>query len=637
MNEKIANEMMANTAKKRRGRPPMTPEQKEAARLKREALKEAKAKEDAARKEAAKKKLPKTDEELIMDMIKNGPPKLEFDDALEEASRELADIDFAKIRKQKEAEAAKSSKKNKFVEMTPARRRALTTEVFGSNFESVGVREARAFYETHECPRELIGYMAKRYIQVQTDRIRVNGQRNAMLKAILEDMCVEQGVDDVKKLDYTEEQLYIDHPEMLAMSAAVSDAERMEDAAAKLLDAVTRRSCLAQYLRQIQGIGPVVAGLIAANIDITRFEYPSRLVSYAGLSNMNKWFGATEAKKYLDEAFKQSGTRIVTEEVRAQVEEAIRTLKDNSNFQYGNVVVSQYPDDILDHLETIKIHEDKLYEESIADGPFIDALHKIVAFLRSIQFVPDISDTVRARIVEAGGVIAADADINPFSEDLVEMLRTELSEAEEALMACKIDRDDLSDEFLHTLARLTYRSYNTILRYCTVVNEKTGEEERSYSELQVRLTKRPYNAALKRALYLFQDQVIKRHNNPKSLYGQLYNQFLEQEHILNENGGHKEAARWACETKKFSTNTKTYQCMKEGKLTEGHMMNRALRKVKVVLLNHIFEAAWFFEDPNGSHPMSYVFDELGHKDYVAPEVDYKEFYVNFYRDIPKGQ
>ena len=217
------------------------------------------------------------------------------------------------------------------------------------------------------------------------------------------------------------------------------------------------------------------------------------------------------------------------------------------------------------------------------------------------------------------------------------MLRTELSEAEEALMACKIDRDDLSDEFLHTLARLTYRSYNTILRYCTVVNEKTGEEERSYSELQVRLTKRPYNAALKRALYLFQDQVIKRHNNPKSLYGQLYNQFLEQEHILNENGGHKEAARWACETKKFSTNTKTYQCMKEGKLTEGHMMNRALRKVQVVLLNHIFEAAWFFEDPNGSHPMSYVFDELGHKDYVAPEVDYKEFYVNFYRDIPKGQ
>ena len=637
MNEKIANEMMANSVKKRRGRPPMTPEQKEAARLKREALKEAKAKEDAARKEAAKKKLPKTDEELIMDMIKNGPPKLEFDDALEEASRELADIDFAKIRKQKEAESAKSGKKNKFVEMTPARRRALTTEVFGSNFESVGVREARAFYETHECPRELIGYMAKRYIQVQTDRIRVNGQRNAMLKAILEDMCVEQGVDDVKKLDYTEEQLYIDHPEMLAMSAAVSDAERMEDAAAKLLDAVTRRSCLAQYLRQIQGIGPVVAGLIAANIDITRFEYPSRLVSYAGLSNMNKWFGATEAKKYLDEAFKQSGTRIVTEEVRAQVEEAIRTLKDNSNFQYGNVVVSQYPDDILDHLETIKIHEDKLYEESIADGPFIDTLHKIVAFLRSIQFVPDISDTVRARIVEAGGVIAADADINPFSEDLVEMLRTELSEAEEALMACKIDRDDLSDEFLHTLARLTYRSYNTILRYCTVVNEKTGEEERSYSELQVRLTKRPYNAALKRALYLFQDQVIKRHNNPKSLYGQLYNQFLEQEHILNENGGHKEAARWACETKKFSTNTKTYQCMKEGKLTEGHMMNRALRKVKVVLLNHIFEAAWFFEDPNGSHPMSYVFDELGHKDYVAPEVDYKEFYVNFYRDIPKGQ
>ena len=236
MNEKIANEMMANTAKKRRGRPPMTPEQKEEARLKRLALKEAKAKEDAARKEEAKKKMPKSDEELIMDVLRTGGPKMDIDDFLEEANRE---VDLSKMRAKKETETAKSSKKNKFVEMTPARRRALTTEVFGSNFESVGVREARAFYETHECPRELIGYMAKRYIQVQTDRIRVNGQRNAMLKSILEDMCAEQGVDDVKKLDYTEEQLYIDHPEMLAMSAAVSDAERMEDAAAKLLDAVT--------------------------------------------------------------------------------------------------------------------------------------------------------------------------------------------------------------------------------------------------------------------------------------------------------------------------------------------------------------------------------------------------------------
>ena len=64
-------------------------------------------------------------------------------------------------------------------------------------------------------------------------------------------------------------------------------------------------------------------------------------------------------------------------------------------------------------------------------------------------------------------------------------------------------------------------------------------------------------------------------------------------------------------------------------------MNRALRKVKVVFLNHIFEAAKYFEDPTADIPRSYVFDVLGHKDYIGPEIDYKKFYKDFYKDIPK--
>lgn len=605
----MTNEAAVETPKKRRGRPPMTPEQKAAAREKREAA----------------RKIQESERRVIAKATATVPP---IDDAEAEKNFEEA---------LKNVMGADGDKKPKagFQKMTPGQRKKITQETFGTSFADIGVRDAKRFYETHECPPELIGYMAKRYIQVQTDRIRVNGQRTAMLNAILEEERIKQGVDDVKKIIYSEQQMYQDHPEMLAITAAVTDAERVEDNAGKLLDAVTSRSCLAQYLRQIQGIGPVVAGLISANIDIKKFKYPSNLVSYAGLSNVNKWYSASEAKTYLDQAFKESGTRILTETAVSQIQDAINVLIEGGKYTFEGITVSRYTDDILEQIPALQENLNVLTASSTANGPFVYAFRKIVELVSSSVVVPDLEAAIRSRIIAVGGVVPLEVTLENI-EIPEEVIKT-LQEAEATLLDAKVDKDDLSDEFLRKLAVITHRSYNTVLNYCTVVDDNTGEEIRSYSELQVRLTKRPFNAALKRALFLFQDQVIKRHNNPASLYGQLYNEFLEREHEKNESGENATAAHWALMTKKIKKSTKSWQAMSEGKLTDGHMMNRALRKVKVVLLNHIFEAAWYFEDPEGQHPLSYVFDELHHTDYRAPEVDYKKFYADFYKDIPKGQ
>lgn len=615
--------------KKKRGRPKMTEEQKLEARRKRE-LKKA--------REAAEENI-LTNRELL----KGTPLELGLDDdpTLDEAMEAIVKMNAEKLATAKKKKAASDDKpKTGFQAMTPGQRKKVTEATFGMTFENLGVRDARKFYQIHECSRELIGYMAKRYMQVQTDRIRVNGQRTAMLNSILKEKAAEQGVNDIKKIVYSEQELYNEHPEMLSITAALTDAERVEDNAGKLLDAVTSRSCLAQYLRQIQGIGPVVAGLIAANIDITKFNYPSNLVSYAGLSNVNKWYNATQARAYLDEAFKEAGSRILDENEVSQVQDAVDLIKETSTY-YTNPdngeTVSRYPDDIL---ELIPVLEDNLpyvlSKAKTVNGPFLHAFREIVKTMDNMtkRAVPqDLVDAIRARMVATGAVVPLDQELTGIEID--RSVVDELLEVEKTIMAAKIDKDDLSDEFLVVLGSLTHRSYNTVLKYCSVVNEDTGEITRSYSELQVRLTKRPFNAALKRALFLFQDQVIKRHNDPKSLYGQLYNEFLEDERRRNERGDNLRAAQWAVKTRSYGKKTKSYAAAQEGRLTEGHMMNRALRKVKVVLLNHIFEAAWYFEDPESEHPLSYVFDELKHTDYRAPEVDYKKFYADFYRDIPK--
>ena len=623
---------------KKRGRPKMTEEQKAEARRKR-ALK--KARELAEQSILTNREL--TDgTPLAMDLGDDDPA---LDGALQ-AIQQMGLEDLVKMSTEgtpkktvkKTTDSADGEKKVKtgFQQMTPGQRKKITEATFGMSFENLGVRDAKKFYQTHECSRELIGYMAKRYIQVQTDRIRVNGQRTAMLNSILQEKAIEQGVDDVKKIVYSEQELYNEHPEMLSITAAVTDAERVEDNAAKLLDAVTSRSCLAQYLRQIQGIGPVVAGLIAANIDITKFKYPSNLVSYAGLSNVHKWYNATEARNYLNEAFQEAGSRFLNDHEIAQVQDAVKLIKESSVYYINpnnGQKVSRYPDDVLEQIPVLEDNLNEVTENSTVNGPFLHAFRTIVSVISTYKVTDDLEKAVRARIINTGATLPLDQELENL--DLDPEVIKELKEAEDAILNAKINKDDLSDEFLVKLGQLTHRAYNTVLKYCTVVDEESGEAIRSYSELQVRLTKRPFNAALKRALFLFQDQVIKRHNDPRSLYGQLYNEFLEDERRKNERGENRTAAEWSYKTRKYGKNTKSYAAMQEGRLTNGHMMNRALRKVKVVLLNHIFEAAWYFEDPTGHHPLSYVFDELKHTDYRAPEVDYKKFYADFYKDTPK--
>lgn len=556
---------------------------------------------------------------------KRGRPKKVTEPSKDQIDLDAVVAEAMKLPSTVPAEEPKPQKKG-FQALTSAQRRKMTADVFGTTFEKQGVKNALKFYETRECSNELIRNMAQRYIQVQTDRIRVGGQRTAMVDSFLEEEAAKQGVDK-KEVIYSEAQMIEDHPELMAINAALSEAEWVESNTASLLDAVTQRSCLTQYLRQIKGVGPVVAGLIAANIDITRFNYPSNLVSYAGLTTVNKWYSAAEAKKKVEESFAVTGSRILTSDAASRLEDAMDILKEFSTIEVGGVTVNRFNNEI-DEAYAVLLENADMKE---VNSKFVVNFIKIVDLLSDKEKCNEANLTkVSEEIIQCGKLIPESIDV-----DIPQKFIDDLVEAREVLLGCKVDNTDISDEFLQDLAIRTHRGYNTVLGYTTVVDESTGEVTRSYSELLTRLTKRPFNAALKRALFLFQDQVIKRHNDPKSLYGRLYNEFLDQEHRIDAEGGHAAAAAGALEKKNFGKSTKAYQSMKNGHLSDGHMMNRALRKVKVVFLNHIFEAAKYFEDPTAEIPRSYVFDVLKHKDYIAPEVDYRKFYEDFYKDIPK--
>ena len=92
--------------------------------------------------------------------------------------------------------------------------------------------------------------------------------------------------------------------------------------------------------------------------------------------------------------------------------------------------------------------------------------------------------------------------------------------------------------------------------------------------------------------------------------------------IKNERGDFKDQA--AVILKKCSKGTAPYKSALEGKLCNGHIMQRAKRYAVKIFISHVYEAM-YYEKFHQEAPKYYVFEHDGHHDYIAPEVDYRDF------------
>ena len=130
--------------------------------------------------------------------------------------------------------------------------------------------------------------------------------------------------------------------------------------------------------------------------------------------------------------------------------------------------------------------------------------------------------------------------------------------------------------------------------------------------------KRPWNAGLKRLLWIASDCFVKVSGgeNP-GYYGTIYRERKAYEIAKNAAGDYAEAAKKALKTKKYGKETEAYKHYTAGKLPPAHIDARAKRYAVKLLLSHLHDV-WYRHEFKKAPPMPYPIAHLEHVHYLQP-------------------
>lgn len=180
----------------------------------------------------------------------------------------------------------------------------------------------------------------------------------------------------------------------------------------------------------------------------------------------------------------------------------------------------------------------------------------------------------------------------------------------------------INDDAVYKLCAKSQWSYEHYYKFHC--DKKTGKFSKWEKEKLVKATKLiPYNANLKKTMYLIGQSFIKNQNRG-SLYGELYKARFEYETVRNEQGYNEEYCKKALASKNYSKGTETYKCYVKGKIPKSQIVMRSLRHTVKIFLSHLYA----YEHMNKfgiEAPMPYVFakGDFEHKDYIEPEVPFE--------------
>ena len=131
------------------------------------------------------------------------------------------------------------------------------------------------------------------------------------------------------------------------------------------------------------------------------------------------------------------------------------------------------------------------------------------------------------------------------------------------------------------------------------------------------LSKRPWNADLKKLCWLLGESFVKVSNSPKDYYGKIYKEKKALETLQNEKGELFKAARKELATKNYGINTEAYKWYIQDKLPPAHIQSRCKRYAVKMFLSHLHHV-WYRLHFNKMPPAPYVIGILGHKDMIMP-------------------
>lgn len=127
--------------------------------------------------------------------------------------------------------------------------------------------------------------------------------------------------------------------------------------------------------------------------------------------------------------------------------------------------------------------------------------------------------------------------------------------------------------------------------------------------------KRPWNADLRRLLWLMGESFVKVSNYDDDVYGKLYKQRKELENKNNDEGKYADQAARILTEKKWDKTTDAYKAYSQGKLPPAHIHARAKRWVVKLFISHLHHV-WYVTEFKKDPPRPFVIEHLGHAHFI---------------------
>ena len=142
-----------------------------------------------------------------------------------------------------------------------------------------------------------------------------------------------------------------------------------------------------------------------------------------------------------------------------------------------------------------------------------------------------------------------------------------------------------------------------------------GDIKLDWKEIIRVLTKRPWNAELKKRLWLLGESFCKTSGGDEpGYYGKIYKDKKEKEVALNAKGALAEQAKMALEKKNYRADTVAKKHYMAGTLPPAHVHARA-KRFAVKRFLHDLHTVWYWTHYKKLPPLPYVIEHLGHAHY----------------------
>ena len=401
--------------------------------------------------------------------------------------------------------------------------------------------------------RKMMKFIMDSYYQAQEVRIIAENRARA----------ISQGYDEVKGEE---------HP--LFIQRSLHNYRMQEALYKKYAQLATDNIIDCRWMKSIVGIGEILSGYLYSALDVTKVQYATEFLSYAGLNdNNNKWLGKEGAQKLTSQAIKYR------EGLYSDIE---TELKNRIQSQFG--CNSKFPTIINKAFSLINNGNEYWFYKAIelvlkkeVPSNFLDGLD-----------LSQLEDYIRWKK-------------NPSRAD---MILYQYAALETKRKVSLIEKGSMRQ-----LEKMKG-------------GEEIGSKEVSIENFRNYLAMPPYNTFLKKKCYSIGESFVLFQR--KSMYGQIYARRLAEETIKNDQLAYKEQAERMLAEKNYNGNTTTYNSLIQGKLSKAHLIMRARRYAVKLFISHVFEAMYWFEYGE-EPPKHYILELGGHHDYIAPEVDYHNF------------